>query len=156
MIAGKLFNWVKFAVENRKCDVVRRLALIQRERDERDNKIRAQQEREVNREKALNEASEKFKEEHREEIEAYNAYLKSKETGGDEYGEEEEEEDEKKQKEPPKLPVFNQEEFLEKWDDETPIILIAPSTENHKDNDWDLNEDEIAEQIKLYWGPAPE
>jgi hypothetical protein len=42
LIAGKLFNWVKFAVENRKRDIIRRLALIQRERDERDNKIRAQ------------------------------------------------------------------------------------------------------------------
>lgn len=141
MIAGRIFNWVKFAVENRKRDIVRRLALIQRERDERDNKIRAQNEREVNRDKALTDASEKFKEEHREEIEAYNTYSKSRETGGDEYGEEEEEDDEKAKKEPPRLPVFNSEEFLEKWDDETPIILIAPSTENDIDNDWDLEED---------------
>jgi len=34
---------------------------------------------------------------------------------------------------------------LEKWDEETPIILIAPSTENDIDNDWDLEEHEVAE-----------
>ena len=49
MCAGRLFTWLKLAIENRKLDVVRRSALIQKEREERDSKIKAKEERDTKR-----------------------------------------------------------------------------------------------------------
>jgi len=41
MTAGRLFRWLTLAVEQRKADIIRRKALIQKERDERDSKMEA-------------------------------------------------------------------------------------------------------------------
>jgi hypothetical protein len=56
MVAGRLFKWLKLAVENRKADIVRRRALISKEREERDSKIKAKEEREAKRQLDLKEA----------------------------------------------------------------------------------------------------
>ena len=74
----------------------------------------------------MNENLEKFNEDHKEEIDIYEAYMAKKEAGGEDYGDEEEEDEDgsKANKEPPVLPKFNQEEFLEKWDEENPDIEI--------------------------------
>ena len=124
MIAGRLFKWLKLAVDNRKADIVRRRALIHKEREERDSKIKAKEEREAKRQLDLKEAKEKFAEDNKDEIEVYNNYIKMKDGGGDEYNEEEDEEAEEKNKEPPKLPEFNEEEFLTKFDEEFPEVVI--------------------------------
>jgi len=109
LLAGRLFKWLKLAIENRKLDIIRRRALIFKEREERDSKIKAKEEREIKRQNDLKEAIEKFAEENKDEIEAYNNYIKKKEGGGDEYAEEEDDEEgEDKNKEPPTLPEFNQ------------------------------------------------
>lgn len=50
MTAGRLFRWLLLALENRKADIVRRKALIQKERDERDSKIAAAEKRATDRE----------------------------------------------------------------------------------------------------------
>jgi hypothetical protein len=76
MCAGRLFTWLKLAIENRKLDIVRRAALIQKEREERDSKIKAKEERDTKRNTDLEEAKTKFVEEHKEEIEAYENYIK--------------------------------------------------------------------------------
>jgi hypothetical protein len=105
MVAGRLFKWLKLAVENRKADIVRRRALISKEREERDSKIKAKEEREAKRQNDLKDAKEKFAEENKDEIEIYNTFMKAKDGGGDEYNEEEDEEGEAaKDNEPPKLP----------------------------------------------------
>lgn len=76
MAAGRLFQWLKLAIENRKLDIVRRAALIQKEREERDSKIKAKEERDTKRSTDLEESKNKFIEEHKEEIEAYENYVK--------------------------------------------------------------------------------
>ena len=53
MTAGRLFKWLLLAVESRKTDVIRRRALLQRERDERDAKIQAKEKRDQEREAQL-------------------------------------------------------------------------------------------------------
>ena len=153
MCFGRLYRWLLLAVETRKGDIIRRKALISKEREERDFKIKAKDERARKREADLEEAKQKFDEDHREEIEAYEAWKKQQEKGGEEYGDEEEEEEEgeEKVKEPPVLPEFNEEEFLEKWDEETPEIVIQESIADEIDNDWDLTQEEIEEHIRRYW-----
>ena len=156
MIAGRLFKWLKLAVENRKADIIRRRALIHKEREERDSKIKAKQEREAKRQLDLKEAKEKFAEDNKDDIEAYNAYIKMKEGGGDEYNEEEDEEAEEKNKEPPKLPEFNEEEFLAKFDEEFPEIVIMDQTDNDIDNDWILTEEEYDAEVQKFWSTRQE
>ena len=157
MAAGRLFRWLKLAIENRKLDIVRRKALILKEREERDSKIKAKEDREKKMEAELEEAKQKFLEEHKDEIDAYEAYKKAQEGGGDDYGDEdEEEEEEAKNKEPPTLPVFNQEEFLEAWTQENPEIVIQDSTKDDIDNDWILSEEEQEDQIKAFWAARAE
>ena len=76
LVAGRLFKWLKLAVENRKLDIVRRRALIHKEREERDSKIKAQEEREIKKQNDLKEAKDKFAEDNKDDIEAYNNYMK--------------------------------------------------------------------------------
>jgi len=45
MVLGRLYKWLLAAIENRKLNIVRRRALIQKDRDERDAKIKAREER---------------------------------------------------------------------------------------------------------------
>mgnify|MGYP006085451391 CR=1 FL=1 len=78
------------ATENRKLDIIRRKALVQRERDERDSKIKAKEEREKKREIDLDEAKKKFLDENKEEIDRFNAYHATTAAGNEDYGEEEE------------------------------------------------------------------
>lgn len=152
MCAGRLFTWLKLAIENRKLDVVRRAALIQKEREERDSKIKAKEERDTKRNTDLEEAKTKFVDEHKEEIEAYENYIKQQTEGVDEYGEEEDEEGEEgKDKEPPTKPEFEEKEFLETWDNDNPEVVIAEQTDADVDNDWELTEDELQAEIKKFW-----
>jgi hypothetical protein len=41
MTLGRLFRWLILAMENRRLNIIRRKALIARDHDERDNKIKA-------------------------------------------------------------------------------------------------------------------
>lgn len=153
MTFGRLFKWLKLAVQSRKHDIVRRMAKIHKERDEREQKIRAKEERANKRQADLDEAKEKFNEEHKDEIDAYEAWKAKQAEGDDQYGEEDEDDDEdvKKNKDPPVLPVFDQQEFLTKWDEDTPDIIISQELTNDVDNDWVLDEDQQQEQINAYW-----
>jgi len=87
--------------------------------------------------------------ENKDAIEAYETYMRRKDGGGDDYGEEgEEEEVEVKPTEAPVLPLFDEKEFLEKWDEENPEIKIADVTEDDKDNDWLLAPEEKEDILK--------
>jgi len=76
MAGGRLFKWLKLALENRKLDIVRRAALIQKERQERDSKIKAKEDRETKKLHDLEEAKNKFLDENKAEIDVYNAHMK--------------------------------------------------------------------------------
>ena len=78
----------------------------------------------------------------------------------DEYGEEEEEEldegGEPKKKELPKMPVFDEEEFMEKWLNENPEVEIPIEMALEKDNDWVLGEEEEEALIQGYFSAKEE
>lgn len=40
------------------------------------------------------------------------------------------------------MPVFNAEEYLEKWEDDNPAVVIPNEVEEEIDNDWVMNEEE--------------
>lgn len=85
----KLFRWLKTAVETRKTYITRTKALIKRAKENRAALVQQSEERARSREQFLADANEKFLEEHKDEIAAYEAYendLKKKQN--DEYGEE--------------------------------------------------------------------
>jgi len=58
--AGRMYRWLKFALENRKLDIIRRTALILKEREERDSKIKQKEERKQRRDAELDENRKKF------------------------------------------------------------------------------------------------
>jgi hypothetical protein len=71
---SKLFKWLQTAISARKQDITRRKALTKKAKEDREAKIKASEERKVNRATCLEEAENKFKDERKEEIEAYGRY----------------------------------------------------------------------------------
>lgn len=63
---GKVFKWLQTAITLRKQDIIRRKAATRRGRENREAKIKAAEERALNRENYLAEAMEKFREDNRE------------------------------------------------------------------------------------------
>ena len=139
---AKLFKWLQTAVSARKQDISRRKALAKKAKEDREAKIKASEERKINRATCLEEAENKFKDERKEEIEAFARYQEEQEKkAGQEYGEELDEEDEAKaNQEPPVLPVFDPKEPSEKFDDENPAIEIPSEVVDDIDNDWILDD----------------
>jgi len=68
MTLGRLFKWLLLAIENRRLNIVRRKALIAKDRDERDSKIKAQEERANARNAAIEAARAAFLEENKDAI----------------------------------------------------------------------------------------
>jgi HrpA-like RNA helicase len=99
------------------------------------------------------EAEAKFMEEHKDEIEAAQKFEEQeKQKKDDEYGEEEEDEEkEKVPKEKPVMPVFNKEEYLQKWLEDNPVIEIPPPVVDDKDSDWYMTEEEEEALINAYF-----
>lgn len=128
----------------RKQDIIRRKAATRRARENREAKIKAAEERAINREKYLEEALEKFNEDNREQIDAFKAWEEEERIKAEqEYGEElDDEEEDAENKEPPVMPEFNQAEMEEKFDDEFNEIVIPEEVIDEIDNDWDLPEEE--------------
>lgn len=129
--------------------------MIKKCREDRDTQIQLHKTREEKKATDIVEAEEKFKDEHKEEIEtALKAEQDEQEKANDEYGEEEEEEEgekEKKPKEKPVMPEFNHEEFLQKWEEDNPIVIIPDEIMDEFDRDWVLTEEEEEELIKQYF-----
>ena len=100
------------------------------------------------------EADAKFKEEHKEEIDAVhqweaNQAAKANGAGAEEYGEEDDDDegntsavktarDEVK----PEMPVFKRDDFLKRWLEDNPVIEIPPEQSPENDTDWVLTEEE--------------
>ena len=78
------------------------------------------------------EAQERFKEEHKDEIEAVQKWEEDeKNKEENEYGKEDEDDDaEQKPKEKPLMPEFNEEEFMTKWLEENPEIDIPEEVQD--------------------------
>lgn len=140
------------AINARKAYISRTKALCKRDKE---NRVRCQeqaQERSKNRENYLTEALEKFQEEHKEDILAYNEYVsKQQKKASEEYGEErgsDQEEDE--DKEPPVKPDFNERDVMEAFDAENPEVEIPAEVHDQVNNDWVLTEEEEAKLIEEY------
>lgn len=153
----KLFKWVMIAISARKAYITRTKALCKRDKENRVLRETQAEERAKNRETYLAEAADKFNEEHKEDIIAYQEYMaKQTKKDGEEYGDERgsdvEEEDEK---EPPVNPVFNEKDAEEAFDSENPEIEIPDEAEDQVNNDWVLTEEEEARLIEEYLGSKP-
>jgi len=156
---AKLYRWLLTAIELRKKDIIRRKAHTKKAKEERALRINQRQERDENKQQYLADGKEKFQDDHREEIEAYQKWQEeqaNKEEGKDGYGDEEAESESQANQEPPVLPVFNEEEYLEKFDEEFPDIFIPDEVIDDIDNDWVFTEEEEAEAIEKYWASREE
>lgn len=94
---GKVFKWVLLALQTRKSDILRRKVLNLKERENRTAILDAIDARKLKLDAEIQEAAEKFKEDHKDEIEAavkYEQMVQDKQE--DEYGDEEEGEDDEK------------------------------------------------------------
>ncbi len=111
------------------------------------------EDREEKRKLEYDEAFQKFEEDHKDEIEAYEKSLVEEENPKEaDYGEEEEEEQaEVKPKEKLVRPEFNIEEHYQKWDDENPVIDIPEEVVDDVDNDWELTEEEEETLLNNYF-----
>jgi len=107
---GKLFKWLKLAIDTRKADITLRLAMAKKARDEREKKIEEQRLRGENREQFLKDAEEQFYKDHEADMAAYEEWeVAQKAREGEDYASEEEEED-KEEKEAPVKPEFKPED----------------------------------------------
>jgi|LauGreDrversion4_2_1035121.scaffolds.fasta_scaffold508027_3 hypothetical protein len=92
---AKIFKWLQSAISLRKQDIIRRKALTRKARENRESRIKAAEERAVNRENYMNDAADKFKEDNREAIEAFERWQEEERIkANQEYGEELDDEDE--------------------------------------------------------------
>ena len=142
-ILGRIFKWILNAVKLRRQDIVRRISLQRRAKDQREEAIQKEAKRQERMVSESQDAENKFNDDHRDEIEAALAY-QQREKSGDDEGEE---------NEPvPVMPVFNKQEFLNKWLAENPPIEIPQPVVDDEDNDWILSQSEVEYHINTYFG----
>ena len=73
-IFARLFKWLTAAITARKSDITRRKAMLKRDRETREQKLKEAEDRAEMRKTQLEEAEAKFLEDHREDIEKYEQY----------------------------------------------------------------------------------
>ena len=150
---GKLYKWLKMAIDTRKQDVIRRKAIHKKNSEEKASKEEAKAKREADREQFLLDKETEFNEQNKDDIELYRKWEEEqKRLAEQEYGDEKgsDEDDDKANQEPPTLPEFDREEMEEKFDDENPPIEIPPDAEDDINNDWALTEEEELELINAF------
>ena len=149
---GKLFKWLKMAIDTRKQDVIRRKAIQKKNREDKASKEEAKAKREADREQFLLDKEAEFQEQNKDDIEAYNKWDEEQKRLADQaYGEEAgSEEEEKDNQEPPVMPEFDKAEMEEKFDDENPPIEIPHEQEDDINNDWVLEEDQEVELVNAF------
>ena len=89
-IMGRLLKWLTGALKLRKQDVTRRISLQKRARDAREEAIQKEDKRQERMTAEVKEAEARFKDDHRDEIDAAHAYA-NREQNDDEEGEKEKE-----------------------------------------------------------------
>lgn len=135
-ILSRLFKWMTTSIEMRKDDIMKRREIKEKEKEEREQAINDYKEWEENRTKAMEEAKVAF-----EEKLAEDEANKTQEV--DE--ENKEEGQDGTEKEPEEKPVFNEKEFFEKYDEETPEVVIPPEVVDDIDNDFEIVKEEAEE-----------
>ena len=106
----KILRWLTIAVTARKDDIVRRKARKQKANEDRVTRITLAEEREANRLVYLADQEDRFRDERRDDFEAYETYTEAQKAKEEmEYGEEEDDEDlqENQVQEPPVMPIFD-------------------------------------------------
>ena len=94
---GKLYLWLRNAIDGRKLDITRRKALARQAKQNRENKIKEHEDRTIKRQDYLTAEEEKFKDQNRETIEAYEKQQEEiKRKAEQEYGDEADDGDEEK------------------------------------------------------------
>ena len=146
-LVGRVMRWVQAAVKLRRADIVRRKALFRRAKELREEAIVNEQKRKERLDVELVEAEVKFKEDNKDEIEAYQNYQQksNRESEGDQ--------DESAEKEAaPVLPVFNKEAFLTNWLNLNPPFIIPDEPIEELDNDWIMTQSELDYNVNTYLG----
>ena len=117
---GKLFKWLAMAIDLRIDDVKTRRKFKQKERENREDVKLREEERMERRQNELNEAKEAFEKQLEDE------------KGDKEDSDHPEDLDQK----------FNEQEFIDKFDEENPPFEIPPEVEEDVDNDYNFEEEE--------------
>lgn len=145
-VVGRVMRWVQAAVKLRRADIVRRKALFRRAKELREEAIVNEQKRKERLDVELVEAEVKFKEDNKDEIEAYHNYQQKSHRDS-------EDQDESAEKEaPPVLPIFNKEAFLTNWLNMNPPIIIPDEPIEELDNDWIMSPSELDYNVNTYLG----
>ncbi len=76
---GKLFKWLKMAINSRKNDIIRRKAIQKKNREEKTSREEAKAKRAADREQFLEDKETEFNDANREDIEAYNKWKEEEE-----------------------------------------------------------------------------
>lgn len=91
---GKLYKWLKMAIDSRKQDIIRRKAIQKKNLEEKASKEEAKAKREADREQFLLDKEQEFMDANREDIEIFNKWQEEqKKLAEEDYGEEKGSED---------------------------------------------------------------
>ena len=145
---GTVLKWLRLAVEARKRDIGRRLLIAKTLKEERDAKVAEEETRKTTRNAELDAAKKAFESENADAIAHYNDWKDAKDKGSD--AELAEGEDE------PELPTFDQQYFVDNWDEERPEIKIPPEVIVDRDNDWFIKQADREEVITQYQAATEE
>ena len=142
------------AIAGRKLDITRRKVLKRKDKEERQQKIEREDDRKTRREEYLVDSRGEWETNEADAIEEYKVYKdreRRREEGAVVSGDEDEEDldDDGKPKPPPTMPVFNEAEYLEKFDskEENAIVEIPPPIVEDVDDDWPMSLEEEQEFI---------
>eukprot|EP00347_Sterkiella_histriomuscorum_P002901 403366357 len=152
MTIGKLFKWLLLAIRTRKDDIIRRKALQKKAREHRDSQIEKSKAREIQHANDLRDAQQKFLDDHRDEIDAYNKYQQDLiDRGGADRQPTDEDAPADGQQQPPVLPVFNEADWQVQWLNDNPEVQIPEQVVEDKDIDWYMTIEEEDQLISQYF-----
>ncbi len=127
---------------------MRRKALFRRAKELREEAIVNEGKRKERMDIEVVEAEAKFREDNKDEIEAYNQY-QQKSQRESEGGEQDESAENQTI---PILPVFNKDAFLANWLNANPPIIIPDEPIEEIDNDWKMTQSELDYHVNTYLG----
>ena len=136
---GLVFKWLKFTIEQRKKDIIYRLANSKKLREIREQKIEEEKTRMETRTAKCEEEREKYQTEHAADIQKYAEYQVLVQAGTPPDLDEDEE--------PPKPFDFDEKYFYFGFDEENPPIAIPAEVIDDKNNDWKITAEQLEEMI---------
>lgn len=151
---GKLFKWLKTAIEGRKLDITRRKIVKRKEGEDRQQKIEREEDRKQRREDFITDSKSEWETEQADNLEEYKIYMDRKrrsEAGEPVSNDEDEDVDEDgKPKPAPQKPIFNEVEAFGKFDakEENIIVQIPAEIKQDVDDDWPMSSEEEQEFVE--------